>query len=307
MLILTPSYQGHYGYYIDILSGKEEVNILNFNNLTFVNLINKIRTQKNKKLIILNGYSLLLRFPLIGIIFFMYKIDVKQIFYNADIFHKLTIRSILIKLYFISTKILIRNIENFILVKHKKNTFYGLKYLTDPIKPLNAKFICEKSLIDSDFILLFGSHGVRKGTYKFIQKYKGDLNLKIVGKIYDKRILEYNDLSNIDIVDEFVSEEEKNILFHNAAAIAIPYEKWYGSSGVLGHALQHDQVIILSNDGYIAEIGNQYSRSIIINPNNTFININKENLNSCLKNKSNSKELIDHYFNHDSFINKLMK
>lgn len=258
MIIITKSREGHYGYYLSIIKKYfKDAIVVDINNSSLL-LTTVFKYARREKFLVLNGDHLLRYRPFILLLMLLLKVEVVQIFYNIDFIFKNNLRSILIKNLFRIQKRLFRKIRNLSLVDHLTNESLGLIHLPDPIDTTST---APQSGDEKPFILLFGTHGPRKGTYNFLKKYKGDLEIVVVGKIIDQRIHEFKNKERVKIIEGFVSDEVKHEFFSSAKCVAIPYINWYGSSGVLGHAILYDKVIIGPKEFHIGKLLSEYTKS----------------------------------------------
>lgn len=303
-VIVGPNKYGHYGYYKDIINN----NLGEHNFFSHSEIGIKFFIKNNVgRLIVLNYWSLLKAKPLTYIVAIFCSSKIYQYIYNIDFLYKENLKSILILLLNnLFTQIF--HVKIITLVEHEKNNKYSLTYSTDPIVKTNFDYeigqFKKKINIPDAFILLFGSHDYRKGTYNFIKNIPDDVNLLIVGKIHDKRIFDFKDKKNIYIHPEFVSEGFKNYLFEESKAVAIPYISWYGSSGVLGYAILHKKAIIGPNKYFIGTVLQSYNKSILIDSSAKLTAI-ASHIDSLKDQKPNSEEVLKKYFNKKKFIEVL--
>lgn len=66
--------------------------------------------------------------------------------------------------------------------------------------------------------------------------------------------------------DEFVSNEEMESTFSQADVILRMNIRFFGSSGIIGVAAQHNKPVIASNSGVMAEIVEKYHLGMLVNP-----------------------------------------
>lgn len=303
-LIITPNYEGHYGYYVDIINkNSAEVDVVTHQELT----VKKISNGNIEKYIVLNFWNLLKTRPIIYLGVLFYSGKVFQFIYNIDFLYKNRSKDIFIKLLLLILK-LSSNVKTFSLVKHNSNLKYGLTYISDPI------FLISKSQIDKpqnlnidivdNYYLLFGSHDKRKGTFEFLRNFKETTNILVVGKIHDKRIYDYESRDNITIIPEYVNEYTKNYLISRSTALVIPYIDWYGSSGVLGHALLFNKPVVGTGSHFLGIILKKYNRAIIIDTLHPIYHL-KEKVANVMNRSSNSSELLNTYYSISKFIKTL--
>lgn len=300
--IICPNKEGHYGYYIDIIKSEYSINkVITYEEIKKVNI-------ENGNYIILNFWSFFKKYYSTYFLIILRSKRIFQFIYNIDFLYKNNLKSIIVKLIIIFFK-KIKKIRTFTLVEHSKNKKLGLIYSTDPIltknqKKASAVEISNRELPDN-FILLFGSHDERKGTYKFIKSFEIKLNLLIVGRIHDNRIFEFKGKDNVIIWDDFVDEDIKDLLFKKTVCVAIPYQGWFGSSGVLGTAISYGKVIIGSSDYFIGSILNDYSRGISLSEYQELSSRNElsDKIQEYYDHDSNHEEIMKRYFDVDLFLN----
>lgn len=299
MIIITKSDEGHYGYYLSILQKHfNECTVVDLNNRAQF-LIKKCINARREKFIVLNGDYLMRKKPFFFLLILILRIEVVQIFYNIDFLYKNNFRSFFLKNVFKFQKLFLRNVRNLSLVDHSANESLGLNYIPDPI---DTSYQIPKIKKNESFILLFGTHGERKGTYNFLKKYKGDLDIFVVGKIVDRRIFEFKENKKLRIIEGFVSEKVKHEYFSKAKCVAIPYLDWHGSSGVLGHAILYNKVIIGFDRFHIGRILKEYTKSYIINIMDDSVNIDSSYIESLIDKESNSDEIIYKYYSESKFV-----
>lgn len=299
MIIITKSGEGHYGYYLSIIQK-------HFNNSVVIDLndidqsLPKIFvTSRKEKFVVLNGDYLMRKKPFIFLLILTLQIEVVQIFYNIDFIYKNNLRSFFLKNIFKIQKAFFKKIKNLTLVDHSVNDSLGLLHIPDPID-----IETPKTEIDAKepFILLFGTHGPRKGTYNFLKKYNGLLKVIVVGKIVDERIFEFSGSKKFTIIDGFVDDVTKHKFFSQAECVAVPYIEWHGSSGVLGHAILYDKVIIGPKNFHIGKVLDEYSKSYFINTYSESIEIYQSEIEELKNKKSNAEKIIDKYYSEHRFV-----
>ena len=124
----------------------------------------------------------------------------------------------------------------------------------------------------------------------------------MVGKIVDERIHDFKNEEKIKIVAGFVSDEIKHSYFSSAKCVAIPYINWHGSSGVLGHALLYDKVVIGPRGFHIGKVLEEYSKSIFIDIDQDKIIIDRNIIEALIEKSSNSNVIIEKYYSEQRFI-----
>lgn len=209
-------------------------------------------------------------------------------------------------------KLLILNEKTYLplLNKQLKNVF---QFLPDPI---------DDSLIKTDSdteqrthikygigagkknLLLFGSIDERKNLINIINallilpaSLKQRIHFVIAGKFngdvkekYLTHINKHKHQISIAYSDEFINDEEREVLFENCDFVLMPYIKYYGSSGILGHAIKHNKRVIVSNKGLVSRMVTEYNLGKTVDPEN--INEIKDAIQELL--------LDDHQSSYDS-------
>lgn len=185
--------------------------------------------------------------------------------------------------YFLSKKIkdiFILNDESSVInlnVKFKTNVF---KYLIDPLPNIKIEKnlnIIETYGLESKYIVLHpGSLSDRKGTLECINAISvvddeifqlviagaasGDFNKKI------KDLIHSLDLScKITYLDGYLDNNLLFNLFLVADVFLIPYKNPEASSGIFGHAVNLNKIVITPKKGLLGEMASNYSNSILLN------------------------------------------
>ena len=164
----------------------------------------------------------------------------------------------------------------------KKQPF---RYLPDPIlqtKGEMTKDLREIYNIDKDLTILlaFGSIIKRKnlercikavnsitGTQKYCLLIAGKGNKEYTDSLL-KLHSSFKNTSNASLIikNEFLSDKEIPDFFTAADVVLMPYINFYGSSGVLGHAMRFGKPVIAAEVGLIADLVRRYELGITINP-----------------------------------------
>lgn len=170
--------------------------------------------------------------------------------------------------------------------KHIKDIFC---FLPDPIDneiqnvaPENVERIVLKYGIrpDKKNLLLFGSIDNRKNLTKILNSLillpkaiRDHVHLIIAGKFLQEMKETYVSqiekcIGEVSIVyyDEFVADEEREVLFQYCDLVLMPYINFYSSSGILGHTIKHNKNVIASNSGLVGRIVNDNKIGITVNP-----------------------------------------
>ncbi|MBO6792751.1 MAG: hypothetical protein JJ895_02480 [Balneolaceae bacterium] len=309
MIILCPNTEGHYGYYIKLLEKKNKVNsVISHKDLSFKLIFKELQSEK---LLLLNFWAILKKKPIHYLLIILMSKRIGQFIYNLEFIHKSDLKSKFLFIFFSFLKHF-RSITSFTLVEHDINTSLGLSYIPDPIElPNQSTNNSDRSNeynIPEEYILLFGSHDERKGTYEFLKFYSMSINVLVVGKIHDLRILEFSEKKGVYIINGFVDENLKHVLFEKAKCIAIPYQDWFGSSGVLGTAISYEKVIFGPPHFFIGNVLKSYNRSIIgsVNDSTSLVNIDNIVIEKLYKESSNSSSILDKYFSETTFQNEIL-
>lgn len=129
-------------------------------------------------------------------------------------------------------------------------------------------------------LLLFGSIDCRKNLVNIINSLlllpasvKRDIHFIIAGKFHAEAKEKYIDHIkkhagevSINYHDEFVSDEEREVLFEHCDAVLMPYTNFYSSSGILGHTIKHNKSVVASNTGLVSRIVTENKLGITVDP-----------------------------------------
>ena len=172
--------------------------------------------------------------------------------------------------------------------KQEKSVF---TYLPDPIDiqcivQNDTKFELRKKYnIESNrkILLIFGGIDERKNVFNIIEaltkldkEIQSSICLLIVGKIYlqnknklydliNQTLIKYLDI-RIMVVEDYVSDLQREFFFNASDVVLMPYINFYSSSGVLGHAIKYNKPILTSNKGLVNTIITKNDFGISINP-----------------------------------------
>jgi glycosyltransferase involved in cell wall biosynthesis len=178
-------------------------------------------------------------------------------------------------------------------------------YLPDPYFEYkiidNFDFRARYNIPKDNLILLqFGNMDERKNNENILAALNNideDLALKIsliiVGKFKEgylekiKNLIPYNSKYQTIIKDEFVSDEEMESTFIQSDVILRMNINFFGSSGIVGQAANHNKPCIVSDSGVMAEQVEKYRLGKIIDPYD--INAIKETIIYYLQNPSSRK------------------
>jgi glycosyltransferase involved in cell wall biosynthesis len=136
------------------------------------------------------------------------------------------------------------------------------------------------SIADNNLILLqFGNMDVRKNNENILEalnkmeeKRASKITLLIIGKFKEgylnkiKSLIPENTKYQIVIKNEFVSDDEMESTFMQSDVILRMNVNFFGSSGIVGQAANHNKPCIVSNNGVMAEQVEKYKLGAIIDP-----------------------------------------
>lgn len=128
--------------------------------------------------------------------------------------------------------------------------------------------------------LHIGSLGDRKGTFEIIEAAKliasemqKDMAILLVGKASDRESeLIYQKVekalkeSEVTVLwdNQFVSSEMMKSLFDQCTAVLIPYKNAEASSGILGHAVAANKLVIATGKGLLKEMVENHNLGVVI-------------------------------------------
>jgi glycosyltransferase involved in cell wall biosynthesis len=170
---------------------------------------------------------------------------------------------------------------------NKRSAVYH--YLPDPIQALKQhpdstliKETKKKYALSGDkaVILLFGGIDERKNVINLINslqylpeaissKYQVVIAGRFAPAVREKFISHIRKNAGrftISYFDGFISDEERDILFANAAIVFMAYINFFSSSGVIGHAMNCGKPVIVSDKGLVSRIISGYEMGIPVNP-----------------------------------------
>jgi glycosyltransferase involved in cell wall biosynthesis len=173
-----------------------------------------------------------------------------------------------------------------ILNKKLKDIFY---FLADPMdfkidsidKETSKNFADKYKLLNGKKnLLVFGSIDQRKNLINIIDaissfpnEVKDKLNLIIAGRFADNTrdrylnyINKYKGDFNLIYNDDFVIDDERELLFQKSDLILIPYIDFYSSSGVLGLSIIHSKPVVASKFGLVGKIVEENGFGINVDP-----------------------------------------
>lgn len=87
-----------------------------------------------------------------------------------------------------------------------------------------------------------------------------------LSKDYSASIADIADQVEIVSHNDFITDDEREVLFQSADIVLMPYINYYSSSGVLGHSIRHGKPVIVSEQGIIANAVNDHAFGLTVNP-----------------------------------------
>ncbi|MCP9761567.1 glycosyltransferase [Lacihabitans soyangensis] len=157
-------------------------------------------------------------------------------------------------------------------------------YLPDPYfeyQTIESFDLRERYIIPKENLILlqFGNMDERKNNENIIAALNSldpikaqKITLIIIGKFKDgylekiKKLIPENAKYQTIIKDEFVSDEEMESTFKQSDVILRMNINFFGSSGIVGQAANHNKPCIVSNNGVMAEQVEKYKLGSIIDP-----------------------------------------
>jgi glycosyltransferase involved in cell wall biosynthesis len=275
--------------YLERLEVKRELEMLNNiceeNNIKTIFFPHIERARKVIGLIEENRYSLN------GILFYPFS----RICYKNNYFIYRSLRTLKSQLQSILSTYRIffnRNWENVFILNDEKAIFFyqrlplirgTFKFIPDPM----SQFISREVRVNTrehynigsgnKLIVCLGSLSERKNVHRLVvatkslnKKLKKNFTLLIAGTGNSQ----YTDLvnklidkdQNIVFDNRFLDEAEFNAIIQDADVVAIPYLNFFWSSGLLNHAIFHENKILASNTGLISELVRDYNLGETVNP-----------------------------------------
>lgn len=167
------------------------------------------------------------------------------------------------------------------------------KYLPDPVfinpAPIKTSSLRENLEIgvSAHIFLVFGAISARKNIRHIINAFKiaqleKESILLITGKIRNDYRTEFNsmlrqfEITNKDrckriiVRDEFVDEAMMDSYFMESDTIVLCYQKFYGSSGLLGRAALYNKTVIVANEGLLNDLCAEYNLGYSCSPRNIY-------------------------------------
>ncbi|MFD2245104.1 glycosyltransferase [Pontibacter ruber] len=131
-------------------------------------------------------------------------------------------------------------------------------------------------------LLLFGSIDYRKNLINIINSLllmplsvRKNINLIIAGKFhpdikekYLQHIQKHKNNVSLCYYDEFISDEEREVLFKHSDVVLMPYTNFFGSSGILGHTIKHNKRVVASNTGLVSRLVIENQLGLTVDPYN---------------------------------------
>jgi len=212
-------------------------------------------------------------------------------------------------------KIFVLNDEKVVSILNQKSNSKEspFRYLPDPILQTRGELkqdLRKKYGITADttVLLAFGSIIPRKNLERCINalanlpkdkpfclliagKGKPEYVTTLQGNYDNKRSRRHQ----LIIENDFLSESEIPDYFSAADVVLMPYINFYGSSGVLGHAMRFAKPVIAPEVGLIADLVRRYDLGLTVNP------LSQDSIESALlksKNLTIGKAYTDFYHSH---------
>lgn len=127
-------------------------------------------------------------------------------------------------------------------------------------------------------LLIFGIVREDKGIYEFLETIQNQtsLSVTIAGKIMDKRVNEFKNLSHLKFIDKYLEEQEVDDLFETHDFLVLPYgEKYTGGAGPLKDSFAYGTPVITSTHKVFQDIVKEYNVGLMLD--------NFNNLDDILK------------------------
>jgi glycosyltransferase involved in cell wall biosynthesis len=134
-------------------------------------------------------------------------------------------------------------------------------------------------------LLIAGAISRRKGVLETLKALRclledgtSSVELRVVGKFphssyrqaveaaAEKLLTKHGHRFSFTLIDQFVDFQELSNEFASTDCVLIPYLKFYGSSGMIGHAIYHDKPIVACDSGLIGEIVQHYGLGETVDP-----------------------------------------
>jgi len=131
--------------------------------------------------------------------------------------------------------------------------------------------------------LVFGAMGARKNIQHIVHAYRqaeleGPSVLLVAGKVRADYREEFDGAVNgflrenkdtakkLIAIDEFIDDDQVDLYFRGADTIVLCYRKFYGSSGLMGKAAEHDKTCIVPDKGLLYDLCREYSLGYAADP-----------------------------------------
>lgn len=201
--------------------------------------------------------------------------------------------------------------------KNIKNIFYNIPDPIEATLPIRNESTVTAILEKYHYnpqkknLLVFGSIDTRKNLTRIIDairllppEIRDTVHLIISGKIQDaarekylEHINKYNGEISMGYNDDFVKDQEREIVLEHADLILMPYINFYSASSVVGHAICYNKNIIAPDKGLLANIVRNNKLGINVNPYDVVAikDAIYEILTNSLKYQYDGSDLIDDY------------
>jgi len=162
------------------------------------------------------------------------------------------------------------------------------KYLPDPVflgAAVKAAGLRETFGIppSAHVFLVFGAMGARKNIQHIVHAYRqaeleGPSILLVAGKVRADYREEFDGAVNgfikenkdagkkLIAIDEFIDDDQVDLYFRSADTIVLCYRKFYGSSGLMGKAAEHEKTCIVPDRGLLYDLCREYSLGYAADP-----------------------------------------
>jgi len=113
--------------------------------------------------------------------------------------------------------------------------------------------------VRSKKLLIFGLLRADKGIYEFLAQFKNLTNngysIDVAGRLMDNRILEFEGINNINIINKYLLPEELDRLFLAADFVVLPYPQSYaGGAGPLKDSFSVGKPVCCSRIALFSEV-----------------------------------------------------
>lgn len=163
--------------------------------------------------------------------------------------------------------------------------------IVDPVPIAMTQCIPQlfKSQTGAFRFLIAGAISCRKGVIETLEALSCLLEdssffieLRVVGRfphspyreaveaISDQILAKYRARFAFTLIDRFVDFQKLSNEFASTNCVLIPYLKFYGSSGMIGHAVHFDKPIVACDSGLIGEIIQNYGLGVTVDPSHKY-------------------------------------